>query len=201
MEDLKFNNLLKSHEKQIKGIARKHTSGNSFPFSDMESILIEEFWNCCKDFDSKKDTKLKTYTEKRLNNKALDVRKTRYFKDFDENILLKEYGNEESDKDAATFDVTFRHITDRHGVEDEVIYGKEKDQLNELILYLTDPTKVKDPITTAIVKEFLEVDNPNPTAIGKKLGLHHFTVIRKLRKLADNYDEIQFGNYRRYLAG
>lgn len=60
-----------------------------------------------------------------------------------------------------------------------------------------------DSITTAIVNEFLnsaECERLTPTAIGKKLGIHHEKVKRVLRKLAKRYDERQFGEIETYWA-
>ncbi|OCI06325.1 hypothetical protein BBP22_21610 [Bacillus paralicheniformis] len=56
-----------------------------------------------------------------------------------------------------------------------------------------------DETTKVIVETFLACERPTPTAIGKKLGVHHMTVIRKLEKLAGYFDTQQFGDYRDYL--
>ncbi|EOO67482.1 hypothetical protein IKE_02609 [Bacillus cereus VD196] len=87
-----------------------------------------------------------------------------------------------------------------YDIEEHVIKKKKADQ-RELIDFLTDPDKVNDETTTAIVESFLSSENktPTPTAIGKMLGLHHSTVIRKIERLAKRFDERQFGSYQDYL--
>ncbi|WP_242161806.1 sigma-70 family RNA polymerase sigma factor [Bacillus cereus group sp. BfR-BA-01522] len=93
----------------------------------------------------------------------------------------------------------FETIADEFDIEEHVIKKKEVDQ-RELIDFLSDPDKVNDETTTAIVETFISNDGPTtPTAIGKMLGLHHSTVIRKLERLAKRFDERQFGDYRDYL--
>ncbi|MED1088303.1 AsnC family protein [Bacillus mycoides] len=93
----------------------------------------------------------------------------------------------------------FETIADEFDLEEHVTKKKEADK-RELIDFLVDPAKVTDETTTAIVESFISNDGPTtPTAIGKKLGLHHSTVIRKIERLAKRFDERQFGNYRDYL--
>ncbi|PGA34015.1 AsnC family protein [Bacillus wiedmannii] len=107
------------------------------------------------------------------------------------------YDGPNSDEEENT--AMFETIADEFDLEDHVIKKKEADQ-RELIDFLTDPAKVSDETTTAIVESFITNDGPTtPTAIGKKLGLHHSTVIRKIERLAKRFDERQFGNYRDYL--
>lgn len=106
------------------------------------------------------------------------------------------YDGPNSDDDSNT--TMFDNIEDDFKLEDQVIKKKEADQ-RQLIDFLVDPDKVIDETTTTIVETFLVSDKPTPTTIGKKLGLHHSTVIRKLGRLAKRYDEKQFGNYQDYL--
>jgi DNA-binding PucR family transcriptional regulator len=107
------------------------------------------------------------------------------------------YDGHDNDDDSNT--AMFETLKDEFDLEEHVIKKKEADQ-RELIDFLTDPAKVSDETTTAIVETFITNDGPTtPTAIGKKLGLHHSTVIRKIERLAKRFDERQFGNYRDYL--
>lgn len=103
-----------------------------------------------------------------------------------------EFIPKKDDMNAATFEVTYE-ITP----EDAVVTKKEADQ-RQLIDFLLD--KAKDATTTAIVEAFLSSERPTPTAIGKQLGLHHSTVIRKIEKLASKFDNKQFGDFRDYLV-
>lgn len=107
------------------------------------------------------------------------------------------YDGPNSDEEENT--AMFETIADEFDLEEHVTKKKEADQ-RELIDFLTDPGQVSDETTTAIVESFITNDGPTtPTAIGKKLGLHHSTVIRKIERLARRFDERQFGNYRDYL--
>ncbi|WP_257151586.1 sigma-70 family RNA polymerase sigma factor [Bacillus thuringiensis] len=107
------------------------------------------------------------------------------------------YDGPNSDEEENT--AMFETIADEFDLEEHVIKKKEADQ-RELIDFLTDPDKVNDETTTAIVESFISNDGPTtPTAIGKKLGLHHSTVIRKIERLAKRFDERQFGSYQDYL--
>ncbi|KZE04161.1 hypothetical protein B4117_4331 [Bacillus mycoides] len=107
------------------------------------------------------------------------------------------YDGPNSDEEENT--AMFETIADEFDLEEHVIKKKEADQ-RELIDFLADPEQVNDETTTAIVESFITNDGPTtPTAIGKKLGLHHSTVIRKIERLAKRFDERQFGNYRDYL--
>ncbi|KEK22503.1 hypothetical protein BAGA_19075 [Bacillus gaemokensis] len=106
------------------------------------------------------------------------------------------YDGPESDGEENT--AMFETLADDYDLEDHVIKKKEADQ-RQLIDFLVDPDKVIDETTTTIVETFLVSNKPTPTTIGKKLGLHHSTVIRKLGRLAKRFDEKQFGDYRDYL--
>ena len=77
-----------------------------------------------------------------------------------------------------------------------VLETKRADQ-RQLIDFLLSGA---DATTTAIVEAFLNEKKPTPTAIGKKLGLHHSTVLRKLTSLASKYDSKKFGDYRDFLV-
>jgi DNA-directed RNA polymerase specialized sigma24 family protein len=95
------------------------------------------------------------------------------------------YEPETEDEDAAT---SFDFIVGSDGADDEYLRKQTEADQRQLIGSLIDPGKVNDAMTTAIVKAFLSSDNPTPTAIGKKLGVHHSTVIRKLNRLARNIE-------------
>ena len=84
-----------------------------------------------------------------------------------------------------------------YAVENEYIgETKEADQLALIDSLLKDA----DELTIGVVKTFLKHPKPTPTAIGKSLGLHHSTVIRKLEKLASKFDSKQYGSHRDYLV-
>jgi len=79
----------------------------------------------------------------------------------------------------------------------EVLRKKTEADQRQLIDFLTQNMDAK---TTAIVKAILEDDSPyKPTAIGKKLGLHHMQVKRSIEKLAGHFDRQKYGSHRDYL--
>jgi len=90
-------------------------------------------------------------------------------------------------------------LRDEYRVEDDVLQKKETDQL-QLIDFLLD--RVNDPVTTLIVTQFKSSNcgKMSITALAKALGLHHETVLRKLRSLVRHYDANRFGDYYEYLA-
>jgi DNA-directed RNA polymerase specialized sigma24 family protein len=106
------------------------------------------------------------------------------------------YEPETEDEDAAT---SFDFIVGSDGAEHEFIRKQTEADQRQLIGSLIDPGKVNDATTTAIVEAFLASENPNPTAIGRQLGIHHSTVIRKLNRLARNFQPEIFGDRRDYL--
>ncbi|MGN9867366.1 hypothetical protein [Bacillus swezeyi] len=77
-----------------------------------------------------------------------------------------------------------------------LFFSKKRADQRQLIDYLVEKS---DETTKTIVETFLTCERPTPTAIGKKLGVHHMTVIRKLEKLAGYFDTKQFGDHRDYL--
>ncbi|QUW39284.1 sigma-70 family RNA polymerase sigma factor [Bacillus cereus] len=103
------------------------------------------------------------------------------------------------DSDGEENTAMFETIADDFELEEYVTKKKAADQ-RKLIDFLVDPDQVNDEMTTAIVISFITNDGPTtPTAIGKKLGLHHSIVIRKLNRLARRFNKKQFGDYRDYL--
>ncbi|MCI4129422.1 hypothetical protein [Bacillus haynesii] len=82
------------------------------------------------------------------------------------------------------------------GSPERLFFSKKRADQRQLIDHLVEKS---DETTKMIVETFLACERPTPTAIGKKLGVHHMTVIRKLEKLAGYFDTKQFGEYRDYL--
>jgi RNA polymerase sigma factor (sigma-70 family) len=111
----------------------------------------------------------------------------------------KLFGFSEEDND----DIPEIHLASTQNIEDDYIKQEEiktDDDKRQLINVLTENC---DSLTTAIVNEYLGCksgERPTPTAIGKKLGVHHEKVKRTLRKLMKQYDERQFGSTDAYLA-
>jgi hypothetical protein len=91
---------------------------------------------------------------------------------------------------------TIENIADDEAVEDIAFAKRKADQRRLIDSLLSD----SDELTTAIVNAFLEHPKPTPTAIGKQLGIHHSTIIRKLERLAGKFDSKKHGDYRDFLV-
>lgn len=101
-----------------------------------------------------------------------------------------------NENDEMDFERLINSANDVDGTAATVLETKRADQ-RQLIDFLLSGA---DATTTAIVEAFLSEKKPTPTAIGKKLGLHHSTVLRKLTRLASKYDSKKFGDYRDFLV-
>lgn len=97
----------------------------------------------------------------------------------------------EDDSEEATFE-----IADDFNLAEEVAQMKEADQ-RQLIDFLTKDT---DATTKAIVEAYRTQPKSSALAIAKGLGVHHYTVTRKLEKLAGKFDSKQFGKHTDYLV-
>ncbi len=84
-------------------------------------------------------------------------------------------------------------ISDDYKLE-EIKTDADKRQLINVL------TENCDPLTTAIVNEYLIDGLHKPTAIGRKLGVHHSKVTRQLHKLSRKYNEVEFGDIDAYLV-
>jgi hypothetical protein len=132
------------------------------------------------------------YVKWKFKNKRLNFLRNRKYV-FDHEVYEQPVNE---DEDAAT---SFDFIVGSDGADDEYLRKQTEADQRQLIGSLIDPGKVNDATTTAIVEAFLASENPNPTAIGRQLGIHHSTVIRKLNRLARNFQPEIFGDHRDYL--
>jgi hypothetical protein len=87
-------------------------------------------------------------------------------------------------------------IADDFNLEETATQTKEADQ-RQLIDFLT---KDSDATTKAIVEAYRTQTKSSALAIAKDLGMHHYTITRKLEKLAGKFDSKQFGNHQDYLV-
>jgi DNA-directed RNA polymerase specialized sigma24 family protein len=101
-----------------------------------------------------------------------------------------------TENDDDTVAATIENIAAEQTVEDVAFAKRKADQRQLIDSFLSDA----DELTTAIVKAFLEHPKPTPTAIGKQLGIHHSTIIRKLERLAGKFDSKKHGDYRDFLV-
>lgn len=51
-----------------------------------------------------------------------------------------------------------------------------------------------DELTTAIVRTWLSTDKPTLTSVGRVLNINHNAVNRRLKKLAENFNEDKYGS-------
>lgn len=155
-----------------------------------DDVIIECLQTFKDNFEHLISSAYKTKKKELMRN---DLIKNKYI----QNLKIN-YNNEETEIEIMDKLFTANRKVDK---------GKEQSNIQvenqrQLINYFLD--KVKDPLTTAIVKEVLDDGSTgklSPTAIGRKLGVHHSKVTRELAKLNKYYDSGRFGDYRDYLCG
>ncbi len=188
-----FEELFKKYYWIIKLKARNFSRTTGEDEQDLESYLQYEFWReWSRDKNNGKD--FKRYIDYRLNQRAINYTKIKS-REFNRNVRkISELKSEDEEGNA----VEIEFIDESIDIEREVIETKKTDEdKRQLILDLIENT---DSITTAIVKEFLLDANSSPTAIGRKLGLHHQTVRRKLEALSRKYHASYSRDINEYLA-
>lgn len=173
--------LIERHSLKFNAIARSLRATAHEVRALYEDVLMK----CIRDFNGKFD--FENYYNFSIRNKRANMyrdRKTRLNYE-----VVNNFGKDE--ESAATLEPV-----DEESPE-SIYFTKKRADQRQLIDSLLEKA---DETTRQIVETFLGCDRPNPTAIGKRLGLHHSTVIRKLEKLAGSFDTKQFGNYRDYLV-
>jgi len=87
------------------------------------------------------------------------------------------------------FSVALDDNAEGHGLDsvadEDIIQAQTRTEQRELINSLLSGC---DDLTRRIIHTWLSVDNPTLTSVGRRLGLHHETVKRKLRVLSDKID-------------
>ncbi|WP_162860212.1 sigma-70 family RNA polymerase sigma factor [Bacillus safensis] len=152
---------------------------------EVRALYEDVLMKCIKDFNGKVD--FENYYNFSIKNKRANMyrdRKTRLNYE-----VVNNFGKDE--ESAATLEPVDEETPET------IYFAKKRADQRQLIDSLLEKA---DETTRQIVETFLGCDRPNPTAIGKRLGLHHSTVIRKLEKLAGSFDTKQHGNYRDYLV-
>lgn len=152
-------------------------------YYEARAIYEDTLLSCIESYNGEHDFE-------RLFNASVPLQR-RYFLRGRVNRNKREIIPKGDHKDAATFEVPCT-IT-----PEELLTTKKEVDQRQLIDFLLGTTS--DATTIQIAEAYLSSEKPTPTAIGKKLGLHHSTVIRKLEKLSRNFDTKQFGDYRDYL--
>ncbi|QHZ45859.1 sigma-70 family RNA polymerase sigma factor [Bacillus sp. NSP9.1] len=168
----------------FKGVARSLRSSVPEVVALYEDVLM----NCIDSYSGEHD--FENYFKYSLKNKRANLyrdKKKRLQREVLECVLSS---SDDGDEGAATLIVT------EEDTPETLLLSKKRADQRQLIDYLVEKS---DETTKTIVETFLECERPTPTAIGKKLGVHHMTVIRKLEKLAGYFDSKQFGDHRDYL--
>lgn len=154
---------------------------------EVQALHEDVLMRCISDYNGLHD--FENFYKNSLKNRRADIyRKTRKMNERDLYIVDKPVNEDES---AATLEIADEETPET------IYFTKKRADQQQLIDSLLEKA---DETTRQIVETFLGCDRPNPTAIGKRLGLHHSTVIRKLEKLAGSFDTKQFGSHRDYLV-
>jgi hypothetical protein len=168
-----------------------HTVGKSVMADEHQILALYEdvLMNCIERYTGQGDFIRYYRAGLRMSRAALYKDQRRYYGRF-------EPSNNETNDEGTPIAATIESLPDPITIE-EIAFRKTEADQRQLIDFLVSGA---DATTTAIVEAFLAHPRPTPTAIGRKLGLHHSVVKRKLERLAGKFDAKQFGDYRDYLA-
>lgn len=188
-----FRNIFDHFKSMVSNIARKYSRTSAVLRDEIVSELNERVWWCAKNFDKQKSTDVVSHFKLHLARAAIDVTRKKNGTYVKRSIPLDTTAEENAAtfESASDFDLE-SYVVDR--VSGEIKTDHDKRQLIEAL------TNNSDALTTAIVKEHLSPEQPSARQIGRKLGVHHYTVTREIRKLAKNYDASQYGDISAYLA-
>lgn len=184
-----YNDVMTKHNESIREVAKQHRIDEF----DVQAGYDDVFIKCLTSFKDNFEHLL-NYS---LKNKRLELRRTRASRDKYETFIT---GTTE-ESDVATLD----YLLMKQDRVESGDYSEEYVRNNDLPSIIKSITeKIKDPTTTAIVNEVLADETLGkfrPTAIAKKLNVHHSVVTRKLAQLKKYYDSASFGDHRDYLCG
>lgn len=177
---MEFETLFRKYYWIIEAKAERASKMLKEDKQDIVSYLQLHFWNEWKSYNDKK-IKFKKYIDIRLERRLIDYSRNKGL-EFNRNVTkLSELISK--DDDGNLVEPEFEDVTVNVEIE-ATLETKTDEDKRQLILALTKET---DSITTAIVKEFLVDKTSSPRAIGRKLGVHHQTVRRKLDALSRKY--------------
>lgn len=191
---MNFNKQFNSFYPILVAISRRYAAGTDIPFEEYESSLSEEFFLKYEGFDPNKSDNFNAYMRVVLTQRASRVA-NRSERKFYDNMVFFESEQENEEGEVQEFDIPLEWDLEEHVIKK--LESKTDDDKRELINALVKET---DSITKKIVTEYLRNEDAKPTGIGKALGIHHQTVIRKLSYLSRNFDEREFGEIDAYLA-
>lgn len=199
---MNFEQQFNKFQAYIKTLSRRYSAATGIPYAEFESALNEEFFlkfEGYKEGAGKFSAYMRVVLTQRASREA--NRKERKFYDAIEYIDGQAQENGDGEE-AATLEIPSEYDLEgneviRQGHNLIRLHKKTDADKRQLINALVENS---DSLTTAIVNEYLVTTDARPTAIGKTLGIHHEIVSRKLRRLARNFNESQFGKINDYLA-
>lgn len=186
----KFNNFYPI----LENIAKRYSVATGVPLDELKSSLSEEFYLKYKSFDSKRRNNFQAYMRVVLTQRAqreVERREGKFYKNVTTASQMVE------DDDEADF---FEMIPDEFDLEEYIISREEIKTDADKRQLINALTENSDPVTKRIVTEVLSGTEARPTAIGRALGIHHQTVIRKLKYLSKKFDETLYGEIDSYLV-
>ncbi|MCC2134084.1 MULTISPECIES: sigma-70 RNA polymerase sigma factor region 4 domain-containing protein [Bacillus] len=188
-----FEDVYKKVYSVIESVSDDFSKKRAIVKEDIISALNERLWNWASrvDLGKVKNVEKVLYTE--FRNSAIDVIRGKNGTYVKKRIPI----DTTAEENAATFESESDFELESYVVSKisgEIKTDHDKRQLIEAL------TQTSDALTTAIVKEHLSPEQPSARQIGRKLGVHHYTVTREIRKLAKNYDASQYGDISAYLA-
>lgn len=188
-----FNQVFESFQLLVRNLARKYGRNCPILFDEITSELHERIWKVVEKFDASKTRDVISHFKIHLSRAAIDVTRQRNGSYVKRRIPI----DTTTEESAATFESGESIQIEEYVIsrlDGEIKTDQDKRQLIEAL------TKNSDALTTAIVKEHLSSEQPSARQIGRKLGVHHYTVTREIRKLSKNYDATQYGELNAFLA-
>lgn len=193
---MNFNKQFNKFYPILEEIAKRYARTTSVPYEEYESSLSEEFYLKYNDFDPKKRNNFNAFMRVVLTQRASRVANRAEGSFYDRITYLETPSNDiDSDEDDNDFE-----IASEWDLEEHVISNLEKKTDEDKLQLINALIRKTDSTTKLIVDEYLRSEYARPTAIGKSLGIHHQTVIRKISRLSRNFDESKFGDIDAYLA-
>lgn len=188
-----FNQVFESFQLLVRNLAKKYGRNCPILFDEITSELNERIWRIVENFVASKTQDVVAHFKIHLSRAAIDITRKRNGTYVKRRIPL----DTTAEENAATFESgeairIEEYVISR--IEGEIKTDQDKRQLIEAL------TKNSDALTTAIVKEHLSSEQPSARQIGRKLGVHHYTVTREIRKLRKNYDASLHGELNAFLA-
>lgn len=179
----------------LESIARRYASSTPVPYEEYESALSEEFFLKYEEFDPTRNDNFSAFMRVVLTQRASREANRKEGQYYGSITYLDLPSIEDDDEDKLRMELASEWDLEEH------VISKEEKKSDEDKLQLIDAlVKKSDPTTKQIVEHYLESEHARPTTIGKALGIHHQTVIRKITYLSRNFNETKHGEINAYLV-